>query len=222
LADEPSLSLSSRAVREKPGSKCTFVRTQCVALRKLHSDPFFTIQGGAYGGGVSFAGGFGSSTTGPVSGHSKGGTTFIVYSDGTVEVRAGGDPNWRNNNPGNLRPDSRPGASVDAIAQIFGAVGVTQSDFFIFGTGEGGWMALVGVLGTPGNQAKSIGDLIRSYAPFNDKNNPAAYAATIQQLTGFAPTTIVGALDGPELLQLAATISRIEGTRRGTVTVQNP
>jgi len=168
-----------------------------------------SYTGGAYGGGVSFAGGFGSINPGPVSGYSKGGTTFILYPDGTIEVRAGGDPNWRNNNPGNLRPNSTPGTSVDAVAQMFGAVGVTQSDFFIFGTSDGGWMALVGMLGTPSTQSQSIGQYISSYASALDHNDPVAYAASIQRITGFAPTTLISALDGPELLQLAATISSV-------------
>ena len=105
---------------------------------------------------------------------------------------------------------------------MFGAVGVIQSDFFIFGTSEGGWMALVGMLGTPSTQAPSIGQYISSYASALDHNDPVAYAVSIQRMTGFAPTTLISALNGPELLRLAATISRIEGTKRGTVTVQHP
>lgn len=110
---------------------------------------------------------------------------------------------------------------MDAIAAIFDEIGVTQSDFFIFRSEENGLLALLGVLGTPNNQALTIAELIHQYAPWMDRNNPVAYANSIARITGITPTTLLSGLTGQQLFQLAGAIQRVEGTRVGTTTYRN-
>lgn len=195
---------------------CTIAAATCGDALQFPGTAHYVAE---VGGGVSFAGGVSVAT--PVKGYSKGTVTYIQYSDGTVEVRAGGDPNWRNNNPGNLRPDDRSGTFVNAIAAMFGAIGVTQSDFFIFPSYDAGWLALYGVL-SAANKSQTIGELIHRYAPWTDSNNPDAYTRTVQSLTGFSASTRLGSLDGSDLFTIATAIQAVEGKKVGTVTYIHP
>jgi hypothetical protein len=42
----------------------------------------------------------------------SGNTVLFQYGDGTYQTRTGGDPNWRNNNPGNMRPGDSTSAAI--------------------------------------------------------------------------------------------------------------
>ncbi len=105
-----------------------------------------------------------------------GGVEFVVYAG---EVRAGGDPAWRNNNPGNLR--TWPGADA-----AWGSIGVASSRFLVFPDRALGFEAIkknfdfkLGKLKDP-----TILAMMENYAPAKDGNHPDVYADNIVKALG--------------------------------------
>lgn len=119
----------------------------------------------------------------------------------------------RNNNPGNLR-DSATG------------------QFRVFDTPEAGATAMQSdltakVSGNSPAMEKNFGkgysptlsNIITTYAPAGDNNNPAAYIDTVSKETGFAPNQVLTTADIPKL-QAAMTKVEAGGSSSGTPVTQ--
>jgi hypothetical protein len=87
-----------------------------------------------------------------------GDTVLMKYSDGTYETRVGGDPNWRDNNPGNMDPGPASTAG--------GAVGVNDrtpnGPFAIFPNQAEGFQAMINDLKSPQYRGLTLGQAIAS------------------------------------------------------------
>lgn len=91
-----------------------------------------------------------------------------------------GSRSWRNNNPGNLKFASQPGA-----------VGQDAGGFAVFNTYEDGWNALIELISraATGNSSvyypeMTILQFFQKYAPSADNNNPLAYASIVAEYIG--------------------------------------
>lgn len=122
-------------------------------------------------------------------------------------VRTGGDPAWRNNNPGNLRPG--------AHSRIHGSIG-TVGGFAVFPSYDKGREALVWLFKKETYQKKTVFDAVDDYAPAKDKNNPDQYRKNLSRLTGLRLDRKIKDLSNEELVQLVDAIEKIEGKKRGT------
>jgi hypothetical protein len=140
-----------------------------------------------------------------------GDTVLMKYSDGSYETRVGGDPNWRDNNPGNMRPTP--------MSPARGAIGVNdktpKGPFVIFPNEPAGFQAMVDALKTPGYQAKTLGEAIQAWAPPKE-NDTRAYQGFVSRMLGTPLTTPMSRLDAQQIDSLARVIQRYEGSRIGT------
>lgn len=124
--------------------------------------------------------------------------------------RSGGTRAWRNANPGNI---------IDgATARGFGAIGRDDLGFAIFPDDATGWAALLGLLRTAKYQALSIRDAIFTWAPPEDSNDSATYAAFVAKQLGVAGTTPVRNLTAAQLTTMGEAIRQFEGWEVGTTT----
>jgi hypothetical protein len=112
----------------------------------------------------------------------------IWYEDetGPKMIHEGGSRSWRNNNPGNLRFKNP------------GSIGMDDDKFSIFPDVETGRRAKIQLLRGKYGGYESVHQMLggkfdgkskyinaTAYAPKSDQNDPAKYAAFIQQKTGF-------------------------------------
>lgn len=138
----------------------------------------------------------------------KGKGRSVIYVNGKDRlVKTGGDPAWRNNNPGNLKPGPH--------SRIHGSIG-TDGVFAIFPSYEKGTEAQIWLLKKQINQNKTVFDMVDSYAPKNDKNDPDQYRKNLRQITGLNLDRKIKDLSEKEFKQLIAAIQRIEGAKPGT------
>lgn len=109
--------------------------------------------------------------------HNRDGDRVRYLDAGKIHVK--GNPNWRNNNPGNLRWSKYECGRV-CVARSGG--------FAVFATEEDGWEAMRWLLTnenikglTRGPYALlNIADAIAQYAPTEDNNNPERYAQRVK------------------------------------------
>ncbi|HEX5278677.1 MAG TPA: hypothetical protein VFW28_01235 [Micropepsaceae bacterium] len=140
----------------------------------------------------------------------SGNTVLFQYGDGTYQTRTGGDPNWRNNNPGNMvyGPASRASGAVGTDPQ-------TPNGFAIFPDEAAGFRAVINDLKSPQYQAMTIGQAIRTWAPPND-NNTAAYQAFVSHALGLPIETPMNRLSPQQLDSMGRAIQHFEGQAQGT------
>lgn len=138
---------------------------------------------------------------------------WVIYPG---EARTGGSLAWRNNNPGNIR--------AGRFAEAHGAFpGKSNKGFAIFASEEEGFAAIIDLLKEPLYASKTVQEAIRTYAPAADNNDPVAYAAYVQNMTGVAATAVLNTLSDAELQGIAGAIKKMEGTIVGTsVARQDP
>jgi hypothetical protein len=137
-------------------------------------------------------------------------TVTITRANGSVEIRSGGWPAWRNNNPGNLR------GSLGA----FGSIG-KNGTYLIFSNYQDGYNGLISDLKSQKNQKRIISKAIEKYAPIGDgKNDPEIYIKHIEKWTGLKGTDKMSSLTQKQLTSLAVAIIRQEGTEKGVVTIK--
>jgi RTX calcium-binding nonapeptide repeat (4 copies) len=130
--------------------------------------------------------------------------------DATTFYKLGGDANWRNNNPGNLR------FTTWAAAEEAGAIGVDPNNgFAIFSTWEDGESALVTVI-TDTYGDDSINDMMDSYAP-SFENNTAAYQSFLSNKLGVDGSTVISSLSDGQFNALVNGIITFEGTGEGVI-----
>lgn len=139
----------------------------------------------------------------------QGRSTVISYNDGTQDIRSGGTPAWRNNNPGNLRIGNQ-GSSYRR-----GAVG-TSLGFAVFPSENAGASALHSLLQSKPYQTKILDQAIAAFA-LPSENNTAAYQGTIRRAVGVSGDTKLSELSAEEMQQLEAAIRRHEGWKEGSV-----
>jgi len=125
-----------------------------------------------------------------------------------LEIREGGDLNWRNNNPGNIR--------YGDYAKSMGAIGENKG-FAIFPTMEMGRKAADKLLQGSSYKDLTIAQAIARWAPRADNNNPELYAATISKMTGLNPNRKYVDLNSTEKGKFLDAMYRIEGGKSGRV-----
>ena len=148
-------------------------------------------------GGVKITGGYGDAKVGEVQGERA-----RFYPDMT---KIGGSRSWRNNNPGNLR--------LVTAWKHYGAMGREQpgrKGFAIFPTEEAGFKALEEYIYTWGaKRNKTITEFTNMYAPAQDSNNPASYAARVAREIGVRVDTNIGDIV-QKIPQMARAMSKVE------------
>jgi len=138
----------------------------------------------------------------------KGKGRSVIYADGMKRlIKKGGDPAWRNNNPGNLRPGPH--------SRIQGSIG-SVGGFAVFPSYEVGLQAQTWLLKKKVYQNKTVFDMVDSYSPKKDKNNPAQYRKQLKQLTGLSLSQKIKDLSEQEFQKLIEAIQKIEGNKAGT------
>ena len=164
-----------------------------------------TTQTGATNATGTVSAGMGS--TSPTSNSSN--RVEIKDKDGkTIEVREGGNINWRNNNPGNIR------YSKWSIAH--GATG-ENGGYAVFPSAEIGRKAADDLLRSGGYSKLNIADAINRWAPSADSNDPVAYAAHITKMTGVDSSKKYIDLSSAEKGKVLDAINRVEGGKSGKV-----
>jgi hypothetical protein len=137
----------------------------------------------------------------------KGGRQRVIYIDGKDRLlKIGGDPAWRNNNPGNLKSG--------AHTRIHGSIGVVNG-FAVFPTEEIGTEARIRLLKGSKYRNKTILEAVKSYAPKSDGNNPERYARQIESIAGLKRNRVLKDLSDKEFAALITAMKQIEGNRPG-------
>ena len=90
--------------------------------------------------------------------------TVYKFDDNSLEVRTGGHPAWRNNNPGNLRPTKFSYEKGGAIGEA--------NNFAIFPDVQTGIDAQIKLLKLNVYQKLTLERAIAKYAPKSDGNDP--------------------------------------------------
>ena len=134
-------------------------------------------------------------------------TATYLYADGST-ITLHGDRPYRNNNPGNLRYMGRSGA---ARAQGAGALGVENGGFAMFPSVVAGERALGAAIDQGAASRRSLSSFLNQYAPPTDRNNTAAYIATVADALGAAPSATLDALSAAQRSILSQTIMVQEG-----------
>lgn len=104
----------------------------------------------------------------------------------TVEGWFPGSVSYRNNNPGNLKYANQPGAT-----------GEDANGFAIFPDYQTGLQALDNQIALDASRGLTIAQFTAKYAPAQDSNNPASYAATIASATGLSVNDPLSATNVP-------------------------
>ena len=138
-------------------------------------------------------------------------SVHILYDDGTEEIRSGGDPAWRANNPGNLTANGEFAWENAAIGELDEPDGRRFAIFADFGSG---WRAEVANLTTSTYQALTLNDAIAAWS----RTDVATYQANVRSWTGISGSTLLSTLSRDQINLLASAIYRQEGHAPGTVT----
>jgi len=135
----------------------------------------------------------------------------ITYTatDGSKYIYIGGSLTWRANNPGALRHSN--------FTVRMGEIGVTTNGFAIFPNADVGRNANVALLKTNNYQNKTLAQAIQAYAPSQDGNNPASYAARLARSMGVSINTYLRDMTDAQILHMVEGIRKIEGWRTGDV-----
>lgn len=133
----------------------------------------------------------------------------VIYeaADGKKFVFSGGDPNWRNQNPGNLVPGN--------VSARNGAIG-KAGKFAVFPTQEAGHAALLDSLKNVYG-GKSLSRMIRGYAPKHE-NKTQRYLKFLRKETGVKDETKIKDFTPEQFEKLWRAIEKYEGSKKGTVT----
>ena len=136
----------------------------------------------------------------------KQGSVIYESSDGEKFVFSGGDPNWRNQNPGNLVPGK--------VSARNGAIG-KAGKFAVFPTREAGHAALLDSLRNVYGE-KSLFQMIHGYAPKHE-NKTSRYLRFLQQKTEVKNEKKIKDFTTEQFEKLWKAIERYEGNKEGTI-----
>ncbi len=138
----------------------------------------------------------------------KGKGLSVIYVNGKKRfVKKGGTRTWRNNNPGNLK--------TGVHTRIQGSIG-NVGGFAVFPSYEKGLQALVWLLKKQTYQNKTVFDMVSSFAPKEDNNDPEQYRKLIREKTGLNINKKIKDLSEKEFNRLVSAIQQIEGNKTGT------
>lgn len=137
----------------------------------------------------------------------KGGRLRAIYIDGKDRlVKIGGTRAWRYNNPGNIKSGLH--------SRIHGSIG-TIVGFAVFPTEEIGTEARIRLLKGRHYRNKTISQMVNTYAPKEDGNNPERYKRQIERFSGLKRGRVLKDLSDDEFATLIAAMKRIEGFKPG-------
>jgi hypothetical protein len=139
----------------------------------------------------------------------------IQYDDGSSEIRSGGTPAWRNNNPGNML--------YRDFTRANGAIG-RDGRFAIFPDSDTGYQAMIVRLSSPQWNDYTLSDAIHIWAPDSEPgNNPDQYAAFVSRRSGLALDRQLGSMTASEIDSMAQAMKIREGWKPGTIkTISSP
>jgi len=144
-------------------------------------------------------------------------TAEFVADNGDHLLRTGGNPAWRFNNPGNMRP---PGKRV-ITTHIGRATMRDGKQFLIFPDYATGRAELKRLLRDPDSYAqRTLAQAIPKFAPQSDHNDPDRYIRSVSERTGVAADTRLGTLTDAQLEQVMDSIETFEGYH-GNVTTRS-
>ena len=131
-------------------------------------------------------------------------------SGNVIEIREGGNLNWRNNNPGNIE--------YGDFAKEHGAIG-ENGRFAIFPTMETGKKAADALLKTANYKNLTIAEAIARWSPEGDgDNDPVAYAEFVEKQTGIDVDTVkYTELDSSQQQKILDAMEKQEGGQTGKV-----
>ncbi len=134
--------------------------------------------------------------------------TDVIYetADGKRVRFTGGDRNWRNQNPGNIRSNS---------IRWLGKIG-TAGGFCVFATPELGLRAMRKILSNRAREGKTLAEAIASYAPACE-NDVAAYVSHVAARAGVVPQVRLRELSEAKFERVIAAMCAHEGARVGEV-----
>lgn len=104
----------------------------------------------------------------------------------------------RNNNPGNLRPVS--GKGFRSFASAMDGWDAMKNQLTRYFTGK-----------TTGTQLKTIRDIVATWAPAADNNDPEQYAKQVASWMGTTPDTVLNLADPNQMGALMQSMARKEG-----------
>ncbi len=135
--------------------------------------------------------------------------TEVIYetADGRKVRFSGGDRNWRNQNPGNIRSNS---------IRWQGKIGAAGG-FCVFATSEHGLRAMRKILGNRAREGKTLAEAIASYAPACE-NDVAAYVSHVAARAGVVPHVRLRELSEAKMERVLAAMCAHEGVRVGKKT----
>jgi hypothetical protein len=133
------------------------------------------------------------------------GRPAVEYDNGVTHV--GGDRNWRNNNPGNIRSGD--------WAKDHGAIGA-EGGFAIFPSAAAGRRALDELLSGSKYRNLTLERAVSRYAPPSE-NPTQEYVAFLSRMAGVKASTKLSDFTAKQLAALKLWISSFEGTRTGQV-----
>ncbi|MFM0737751.1 LysM peptidoglycan-binding domain-containing protein [Paraburkholderia xenovorans] len=135
-------------------------------------------------------------------------TAEFVADNGDHLLRSGGNPAWRFNNPGNMRPPSRRVITTN----IGRATMRDGKQFLIFPDYDTGRAELKSLLRDPESYAqRTIAQAIPKFAPSSDHNDPDKYIRSVVNRTGIPANTQLGTLTDAQLEQVMDSIETLEG-----------
>ncbi|EDY5735373.1 lytic transglycosylase catalytic [Salmonella enterica] len=129
----------------------------------------------------------------------QGQSNGVVYgSNIQPDIPGGGTLADRNNNPGNIRP-------------------VGGNGFRFFGSALQGWEAMKNQLmryftgKTTGRALQTIQDIVSTWAPAGDNNDPKKYAQDVAKWMGVSPNTVLNLASPETMAALMQSMARKEG-----------
>ncbi|EJG7679882.1 lytic transglycosylase catalytic [Salmonella enterica] len=129
----------------------------------------------------------------------QGQSNGVVYgSNIQPDIPGGGTLADRNNNPGNIRP-------------------VGGNGFRFFGAALQGWEAMKNQLmryftgKTTGRALQTIQDIVSTWAPAGDNNDPKKYAQDVAKWMGVSPNTVLNLANPETMAALMQSMARKEG-----------
>lgn len=132
--------------------------------------------------------------------------TVFETTDGEKEIRIGGSPAWRNNNPGNLRPSR---FNKEQIGDAWG--------YAVFDDYDAGLRAMRDLLGRPLYARLTLEKAIYQYAPPSDSNPSHDYAAFVSARSGVGLDEVLGKIGNARLMQVIAAMVVFERSVSGKV-----
>lgn len=115
-----------------------------------------------------------------------------------ADIPGGGTLADRNNNPGNLRPVS--GKGFNSYASELHGWGAMNNQLMRYYTGK-----------TTGKQLRTIEDIVSTWAPASDNNNPKEYAAQVAKWMGVSETEVLDLTKPDTMASLMHSMARKEG-----------